>query len=105
MVEEYAVAGVQAVGLSIVDGNPIGIDFGGAIGTARIKRRGFALRHFENLPEHFAGGRLVELRFESRFPDGLKETNSAEPGDFAGVLGNIEADTHMALCAEVVDLI
>src|SRR5689334_3726311 len=105
MIKQDSVAGKQPVGLAIIDGDPVGIHFGGAIGTAWIKRRGFALRNFENLPEHFAGGGLVEFWLEPRFPDGLKQANGAQSGDLARVLGNIEADTHMTLRAKVVDFI
>ena len=39
MVEQNAIAGIHAVGLAIVDRNPVGIELGHCVGRARIKRR------------------------------------------------------------------
>ena len=41
VVEEDAVAGIHAVGLAVVHGDPVGIHLGHRIGRARVERRGF----------------------------------------------------------------
>ena len=42
VVEEDAVAGVDAVGLAVVDGDPVGVELGDGVGGARVERRGLA---------------------------------------------------------------
>src|SRR5262249_49742580 len=49
VVEEDAVGTEYAIGFAIVHGDPIGIEFGGRIGRAGIKRRRLALRHLPYL--------------------------------------------------------
>src|SRR5262249_58490154 len=44
MVEQDAVAGVQTVGLAVVDGDPVGVELGRAIGAARLEARGLVQR-------------------------------------------------------------
>lgn len=41
MVEEYAVASVHSVRFTVVDRDPIGVEFGYSIGRARVERRSF----------------------------------------------------------------
>ena len=63
VVEQDAVAGVEAVGFAVVDGDPVGVDLGGAVGAARVEGRGFRLGDFPDLAVHLAGGGLVEAGF------------------------------------------
>src|SRR6185503_20757689 len=46
MVEKYAVGGMQAIRLPIVDGNPVGVELGDAVRRARLERGRLALGHF-----------------------------------------------------------
>ena len=46
VVEQDAVAGVHAVGLAVVDRDPVGVELGHGVGAARVERRGFFLRGF-----------------------------------------------------------
>ena len=60
MIEKYAVNGVHPIGLAIVFCNPVTIEFGHTIRTARVKRCGFFLRYLLHQPEQFGGGCLVD---------------------------------------------
>jgi hypothetical protein len=55
----------------------------------------------------FGGGGLIEagLLADAGLAQGLQEADGAEGHDVAGVLGDVEGDAHVALRAEVVDLV
>ena len=59
VVEQDAVAGVQAVAFAVIDRGPVGEDLGAGVGAARIEEGCFVLRAAA-CAEHFAGGGLVE---------------------------------------------
>ena len=46
VVEQDAIAGIYPVGLAVVHRDPVRVEFGDAIGAARIKGGGLLLRHF-----------------------------------------------------------
>ena len=46
MVEQNAVAGIHAIGLTVVHGNPVGVELCHGVGTAWVEGRCFALRGF-----------------------------------------------------------
>jgi len=48
MVEENSVAGVDAVGLAVVDDDPVAVELGDAVGRARVERGGLALRRLSH---------------------------------------------------------
>src|SRR5580704_8241762 len=48
MIEQDAVRGIDAVGLAVVDRDPVAVKLGDAIGRARIERRRLLLRHLLN---------------------------------------------------------
>ena len=60
MIKQNAIAGIDAIGFAIIDGDPIGIQFSHGIRAARIKRRGFFLRGFLNQAIQLAGRCLVK---------------------------------------------
>src|SRR5207244_8514061 len=60
VVEEDPVAGIQAVGLAVVDGDPVRVEFRHAVGRAGIKGRGLPLRRFPRQAEELGGRCLVE---------------------------------------------
>ena len=62
VVEEDAVAGIDAVGLAIVDADPVGVEFGDGVGAARIEGGGLALRDLLDEAVELRGAGLVELR-------------------------------------------
>ena len=62
MVEEDPVVGEKTVALTVVSDHPVGVDFGGAVGAARVDGRDFILGRGRR-PEHFAARGLVNLAF------------------------------------------
>ena len=63
MVKQNAVAGVDTIGLSVVDRHPVRIQFGNCIGAARVKRRCFPLRRFVYQAIQLRSTCLIEPRF------------------------------------------
>src|SRR5438270_808043 len=57
VVEQDAADGVQAVGLAVVDGDPVAVDLGDTIGRARVEGRRLALRSLLRLAEHLGRAR------------------------------------------------
>ena len=53
-VEKYARTGENIVALAIVDGYPMTVNLGHAIGAARIERRFLRLWNLDDFPEHLA---------------------------------------------------
>jgi len=107
VIEEDAVAGIHAVGLAVVDGDPVGVELGDAVGTAGIEGGGFLLGDFLDEAVELGGGGLVNAGFvgEPEDADGLENAEGAEGVGIGGVFGRLEAHLHMALGTEVVDLI
>ena len=92
VVEEDAVAGVDAVGFAIVHRDPVGVELGRRVGTARVEGRGLLLRRLPHLAVELRGGGLVDARLllEAEDADGLEETQRAEPVGVGRVLGRLE---------------
>ncbi len=107
MVEQDAVAGVHAIGFAVVDGDPVGVELGAGVGTARVERGGFFLRGFLHEAEQFAGAGLVEAGFlvEAEDADGFQDAQGTEGVGVGGVFGFFEADGDVALRGEVVDFV
>jgi len=107
VVEQDAVAGVKSIGFAVVDGDPVAIDFGGAVGAARIEGGGFLLGNFLNFAEHFAGGGLVEagFRFQAEDTQAFEQAQGAEGVAVGGVFGGFKRDLDVALRGEVVDFV
>ena len=85
MVEQYAVAGVHPVRLTVVDRDPVRIKFGYSVGRARIERRSFRLRRFDNLSIKLRRRGLVEADefLEAAGADGIEETEGPKPIDIS----------------------
>ena len=83
MVEQYAVASVHPIRLTVVDCDPVGIEFCYSIGRARIEGRCFRLRCFDNLSIELGRRGLVEADdfLEATGTDGIEETERPEPID------------------------
>ena len=107
MVEQDAVRGEDAVGLPIIDGDPVGVELGRGIGAAGIERRRLALRRLPDLAEKLAGRCLVEARVVLQPQDtyGLQEAQSPQRVGVGRVLRGLERDLDVALRGEVVDLV
>jgi hypothetical protein len=54
VVEQDARAGVEVVALPVVDGHPVAVDLGDAVGGAGVERGALGLGHLLNLAEHLA---------------------------------------------------
>ena len=52
VIKEYAVAGEQIVRLAIIDRYEIAVCLCATVGGARIERRGFGLRFFQDFSKH-----------------------------------------------------
>ena len=107
VVEQDAIASIDAVGLAVVNGNPVGVELGHRVGTARVKGCGFLLWDFLHQTVEFAGAGLVEagFLFQPQDADGLQNAQGAQGVGVGGVFGFFEAYGHMALRGEVVDLV
>jgi len=76
MIEEDAVAGIDSVGLPVVNRNPVGVEFGHRVGAAWIERSCFSLRGFLHQTIKFAGTCLVKARFllQAKNTNGFQDT-------------------------------
>ena len=76
VVEQDAVTGIHAVGLTVIHRDPIRIEFGHPIRRARIKRRRFVLGRALNLAEHLRGRRLIvtDALFQTQNTDRFENT-------------------------------
>ncbi|CAA7613533.1 Phytase family (modular protein) [Candidatus Terasakiella magnetica] len=106
VVEQDAVGGVNAIGLAVIDRDPIGVKLGGGVGAAGIERRGLALRNFPRRTVKLGGRSLIEPGglFHLQDADGLKQAQSAKCVGIGGVFRGVETDLDVALGREVVDL-
>ncbi len=107
MVEQDAVAGVHPVALAVVDGDPVGVELGHPVRAARIEGGGLLLRGFLDQAVELTGAGLVDAGLVRQAQDAhcFKNAQGAQGVTVGGVLGRLKADRHVALGAQVVDLI
>ncbi len=79
VIEEDAVRGMNAIGLAVIDGDPIGIELCSGVGRTRIEGRGFTLRHVLRLAVEFGGRGLVETRPAFEFQDADASSRRSVP--------------------------
>src|SRR5262245_53970366 len=74
MVEKNAVRGMHAVGLAVVDRDPVRVELRGRVGRAWIERRRLPLRPLLDLAEEFGGRGLIEagLALAAKDANGLE---------------------------------
>jgi len=104
VVEKDAVGREDPVGLAVVLHDVIGVNLGGGVGALRLEGGGFALGR-RGGAEHLAGRGLIESGVDSGLADRLEEPQRPQSRNIPGVLRHVEAHPHMALGAEVIDLI
>ena len=104
VVEQDAVAGVEAVRVAVLDGHPVGEHLGDGVRAARAERRRLGLRRLGHPAVHLGRAGLVEADRPVGGPDGLEHPERAHRGGVGGELGHLEADLDVALGAQVVDL-
>ena len=106
MVEEDAVAAEHAVGVAVLLDDPEAVLLGDGVGAEGVEGGVLVLRHFLDLAVELGGGGLVDLAAigKAYLADGLDDAEHADGIDIGGELGGVEADLHVALGGEVVDL-
>src|SRR5207247_2946730 len=57
------------------------------------------------LAKNFAARRLIKTRTQSDFADCFQNANGPDASDIGSVLRNIEAHAHVALRAQMIDLV
>ena len=107
MVEQDAVAGINAIGFAVVDRDPVGVHLGHRIRTSGVERGGFLLRSFLHQTVEFGRRGLVEtgLLLQFQDADGLQNAQTTQGINVRRVFGALKADRHMGLGAQVVDFI
>ena len=95
---------MEVIALPVVDGHPVAVYLGHAVGGTGVERGALGLGHFLNLAEHLAGGRLVEADLGIHESDGVEDAGHAQSSDLAGEDRLGEAGLHEGLCREVVNL-
>ena len=63
MIEQHPVAGMHPVALAVVHSDPVGIELGHPVGTARIERRALLLRDLLHQAIELTGTGLVDASF------------------------------------------
>ena len=106
VIEQDAVGGEHAVGLTVVHRDPVAVELGDAIGRTRIERRGLLLRHFLHQAVQFRGRCLIEPRFllHAENPDRFEQAQHADRVGIGGIFRALEADADVALRGKIVDL-
>ena len=104
VVEQDTAGGKDAVAFAVIDGHPVRIQLGDAVGAARVERGGFRLRHRLHQAEHFRCGGLVEAHFRIDDADGFQQVDSADAGDLRRGDGLRKGDANEALGSQVIDL-
>lgn len=107
VVEQNAVAGIHAVGLAVVHGDPVRVELGHGVGAARVKRRGFLLWGFLHQAIQFTGTGLVKAGFllQTQDANGFEDAQGAHAVHVGGVFRAFKAHRHMALGAKVINFI
>ena len=107
MVEQDAVAGIHAVGFTIIDHDPISIQFGTGIRGAGIKGCALPLGDFLHQTEQFGSRGLIHAAFlfQPVQTDSLEQTQRSEGIHFSSVFRHIKRNLHMALRRQIVDFI
>src|SRR5262249_39435193 len=105
VVEEDPVDGVHPVGLAVVARDPVAEHLADRVGAPGMERGLLALRHLDDLAEHLTRRRLVEAAVEVALANRVEEAERSQRDDVRRVLGDVEADTNVALRTEVVDLV
>src|SRR5690606_6969697 len=99
VIEENAVGGMKAVGLAVVDRDPVGIELRHRIGAARIEWGRLVLRRRLHLAVELRGRGLIEahLLAEPENADRLKKPQRPHGVGVGRILRRFEAHLHVAL--------
>jgi len=105
VVEQDAVAGIHAIGLAVVDDDPVSIELGDTVGGAGVEGSGLALRGFDNFSVEFGCRCLIEFDvfLETACSDCVQQPEGTQAVNVARVLGHLEGNLDMRLGAEVIN--
>src|SRR5262249_11638349 len=100
MIEQDAVRRVYAIGLAVIDRDPIGIKLRRRVRRAGIERRRFLLRDLPHLAEQLGGRGLIEasLVFRPRIRIASSKRSVPSPSALA-VYSGVSNDTCTCDCA------
>mmetsp|Transcript_29708 Transcript_29708/g.95952 ORF Transcript_29708/g.95952 Transcript_29708/m.95952 type:complete len:213 (+) Transcript_29708:401-1039(+) len=107
VVKQDAVARMHAVGLPVVDHDPVRVQLRRRVRRPRVEGRRFALRHLLDEAEQLARRGLVEagLLSQTRGPDGVQQSQSPQAVRVGRVLGHLKRHLDVTLRAEIVALV
>lgn len=105
VVEEDAGDGEQVVALAVVDGDPVAVDLGDAVGAAGVEGGVLDLGDGLDLAEHLGGAGLVEAGLGADLAQGVQHARDADAGELARQHGLVPGGAHEALGRQVVDLV
>jgi hypothetical protein len=107
VVEQDAVAGIHAIGLAVVDRDPVGVELGHGVGAAWVK--GVVSFCGVSCTKPYSSLRCWLGRSGFSFPgpgcEWPPEAQGAHAVNICGVFGAFKTHGHMALCAQVVNFI
>ena len=104
MVKQDAVDREEAVAFPVVPRHPVAIELGGGIGAPGTHGGRFILRG-RGGAKQFTGRSLVKPGLDAAAAEGLQESGNPQAGHIPGKFGDVEADPHMALGGQMVDLL
>lgn len=108
VIEEDAVGDEHSIAFPMVHALVMAVDLGAGIGRAWLKTGAFVLPRFGRT-EHLTGTGLVDPNLPARgflmAPDRLQQPEGPQAHHICREFGLVEADPHMALGTEVIDLI
>ena len=97
VIEKDAVASINPICLAVVYGDPISIELGHSIRTARIEWCRLLLRHLLHQPVQLRGASLIKARLvlQSQDSDRLKQSQRPYSVGISGVFGLLKTDGDM----------
>src|SRR5665213_35863 len=105
MVKQNSIGSVYAVGFPIVDGDPMGKNFGASIRAAWIKWGYLRLRHLLDQAEHLAGRSLIKAAGHARLTNRFQQSDGAGCSNVRGIFRDVEADADMTLRGQIINLV
>ena len=107
VVEQDAAAAEHAVGLAVLLDNPVAVELGHGIGRIGMEGGVLVLGHLFYLAVELGGAGLIDAAglLQMAGAHGLEDAQDARGIDIGGELGRVEADLHVALGGQVVDLV
>ncbi len=107
MVKQNTIHRKHTIRLPVILSNPIAIQFGHTIRTARIERCSLLLRYLLHQSKQLRSRCLINARFllHAQYPHRFQQAQSAYPIGLCSILGHIKTHLHMTLCRQIVYLI